>query len=209
MDDKLTKKEKMEITIQSGLQLIPYIGGALSTLYFGTKQEKKFKRIESFYQEFASQIKQLQLQLPPVQIHDPDQLSALIEELNEKVEREHTEQKRTYLKRYLLSTLSLPTNNLNFDERRFFLDLLNNMTLLECDLLVFLYQHKQPLRVGNINKPGVNQYAIVGAIGRLKMYGLLRSLTTTLNIGGGRDNALEENVSLSDYGIRFIHYCLE
>ena len=47
MNDKLTTKEKIEIAIQSGLELIPYVGGALSSVYFATKQEKRFKRLEA------------------------------------------------------------------------------------------------------------------------------------------------------------------
>jgi hypothetical protein len=47
MNDKLTTKEKIEIAIQSGLELIPYVGGALSSVYFATKQEKRFGYIGS------------------------------------------------------------------------------------------------------------------------------------------------------------------
>lgn len=44
-DDKLDK----DIVIEAIIQTIPYVGGALSTLYFGHKQEKRFKRLETFY----------------------------------------------------------------------------------------------------------------------------------------------------------------
>lgn len=205
-NDQLTGKEKTEIAIQTGLQLIPYVGGPLSTAYFSTKQEKRFKRIESFYQELSEQIEQLQLQLPNLDIHDQDKLIALIEELNEKVERESTEQKRLYLKKYLLNTLSTPTRE-NFDERRFFLDILANMTLIECNLLTLFKQHGEPVRVGDINSPGTDQYAIVGAIGRLKINGLLRAETRSFSIGGP-DNSLMEVVSITSFGLRFIDYCL-
>lgn len=206
MNDKLTWREKLDLTVQSGLQLIPYIGGPLSTAYFGAKQEKRFKRIESFYQEFSEELNRVQLQLPSIDMHNQENLIALIEELNEKIEREHTEQKRAYFKHYLLNTLSSPTKD-NFDERRFFLEILANMTLLECEMLTFLYQQSHPIQVGNISKPATDQYAIVGAIGRLKTYGLLRSFTESFTIGGS-DNALAEHVTPSDFGLKFIKYCL-
>lgn len=208
MTEKLSLKEKAEIAIQTGLQLVPYVGPSLSAAYFGTKQEKRFKRIESFYQEFSEEIKQLNLQLPPIDIHDKEKLVSIMEELNDKIEREHSEQKRNYFKKYLFSTLNSPTTN-NFDERRFFLDALANMTLLECDILMFLHQQREFIKVGSISADGINQYAIVGAIGRLKTYGLLRSETHSFSIGGGSDNALNEAVIISDFGLRFIHYCLE
>lgn len=206
LEDTLNWKEKLDLTIQSGLQLIPYIGGPLSTAYYGAKQEKRFKRIESFYQEFSEELNRIQLKLPPIDSHNQENLISLIEELNEKIEREHTEQKRAHFKKYLFSTLSSPTKN-NFDERRFFLEVLANMTLLECDILILLYKHPHPIQVGTISKPGTDQYAIVGAIGRLKTYGLLRSGTDSFSFGGS-DNALEEKVAPSGFGIKFIKYCL-
>ncbi|MBV7507263.1 hypothetical protein KW850_18535 [Bacillus sp. sid0103] len=207
MDDKLNWKDKLNLTVETGLQLVPYVGGALATAYFGTKQEKRFKRLETFYQEFSHRIEQLQLQLPPVESHDQDKLIALIEELNAKVENEITEQKRAYLKKYLYNILSSPTNE-NFDERRFFLDTLSSMTLLECEILTFLYHQNQPVKVGTITKPGLVQYAIVGAIGRLKMYGFLRTSTQDLQVGDV-DNTLLELVTPSDFGLNFIKFCLE
>jgi hypothetical protein len=207
LDDKLNLKDKLNITIETSLQLVPYIGGALATAYFGTKQEKRFKRIESFYQEFSAQIEQLRLQLPPIDIHDQDNLIALIEELNEKVERESTDQKRAYFKKYLYSALSSSTNE-NFDERRFFLNTLSSMTLLECELLLFINQQHIPVIVGNISKTGVDQYAIVGSIGRLRMYGFLGVESNNIVIGGG-DNSLHDSFIVSNFGSKFIDFCLE
>ncbi|HHT7172103.1 TPA: hypothetical protein ACTZ3H_002795 [Bacillus cereus] len=206
MTDKLTGKDILNITVEAGLQAVPYVGGALATLYFGTKQEKRFKRLESFYQEFAAQIEQLQSQFPAVDSHDQDKLISLIEELNEKVERESTEQKREYLKKYLYSTLSSPTDE-NFDERRFFLDTLSSMTLLECEILLFIKQQNEPVVVGGIDKPGVDQYAIVGSIGRLRMYGFLRYQPINFIFNGG-DNSLSDAFVISDFGTKFIEYCL-
>ncbi|MEC0275468.1 hypothetical protein [Peribacillus frigoritolerans] len=207
MDDKLTTKEKIEISVQSGLQLVPYVGGALSTLYFGTKQEKRFKRIESFYEEFSDQVEQLQLQLPSVDFHEQDKLINLIEELNEKIERESTEQKRTYFKKYLYSTLSSPTND-NFDERRFFLESLATMTLLECEVLLNIKEQNNPVRVGSLSKPGIDLYAIVGSVGRLRMNGFIRLQNDNIIFNGG-DDSLNDSFVVSDFGNRFIQYCIE
>lgn len=207
MDDKLTLKDKLSITVESALQLVPYVGGALATAYFGTKQEKRFKRIESFYQDFSEKLEQLQTHLLPLEHHDQDKLIFLIEELNEKVEREGTEEKREYFKNYLYHTLSSPTNE-NFDERRFFLDTLSSMTLLECDLLLSIKKQNEPVVVGHINIPGVDQYAIVGSIGRLRMYGFLKYKSDNIMFNG-TDSALLDSFVISDFGTNFIDYCLE
>lgn len=206
-NDKLTSKDKIDITIQSALQLIPYVGASLSTAYFGTKQEKRFKRIETFYQEFSEFIEQNSLNLPPISQHDEEILMSLIEELNEKIERESTNIKRNYFKNYLYNTLKFSTNQSNFDEKRFFLDVLAKMTLLECELLILLRQ-KGPLQVGTISKPGLDQYAIVSAIGRLKINGFVQAETRSFVIGSGSDNSLLETVSVNSFGNKFINYCL-
>lgn len=211
MNEKLNSREKIEIAIQSGLQLVPYVGGALSSVYFETKNEKRFKRIESFYEELSQKIEQSEIRLPSIDQHNSDELVALFEILNEKIEREHTQQKREYFKSFTLNTLGSPLNG-NFDKKRFFLETLDQMSLLECEILSFLYSKQQQgnaqITVGSISKPGVEQYAIVGAIGRLKTYGFLSASTNSITIGGGDDNALQENVSLTTFGNNFVNYCL-
>ena len=82
------------------------------------------------------------------------------------------------------------------------------MSLLECEVLGFLYNQNQLLRVGNVQKPSVDQYAIVGAIGRLKSFGFLVSGQASFSIGGDVDNTLNETVKVSDFGRRFCEFCL-
>ncbi|WP_010278757.1 hypothetical protein [Paenibacillus senegalensis] len=206
-EEKLDAAEKTEVAIQAGLQLIPYIGSSLSTLYFSTKQEKRFKRIETFYSDLSERIDHLNLQLPPVEVHDEDKLMALIEELNEKIEKEHQEQKRDYFKKFLLSCLLTPTLE-NYDERQFFLTTLSVMNLLECEILSFLYSHNEAVIVGDIFKPGVDQYAIVGALGKLSLYGFTVTSQFSLHIGGSVDNTLSQKVKTSNFGRKFVEFCL-
>lgn len=204
---KLSGKEKFELTVEAGLQSLPYVGGSLATLYFGTKQEKRFKRIESFYQDLSDQIGHHQIRLLSLESHNKYKLISIIEELNEKVERESSEEKRTLFKKYFISTLSNPVNE-NFDKVRYFLDALSSLSLLEFELLVFLKNNNATL-VGQITKPDTDQYAIVGSIGRLKTYGFLVASTHSMSIGGGSDNSLNEVVSISSFGNEFISYCVE
>jgi len=206
-EPKLSGTEIRDLVIQACIQEIPYVGGPLATLYFGAKQEKRFKRIETFYQEVAQEIQDLKNRITSLEEHDKEALAAIIEELNEKIEREHVKEKREFFKAYFKNTLIYPVKG-NYEERRFFLDTLGMMSLLECELLGFLYNQNQPVRVGDIQKPGVDQYAIVGAIGRLKSYGFLVSAQASFSIGSGVDNTLNETVKVSDFGRRFCDFCL-
>jgi hypothetical protein len=82
------------------------------------------------------------------------------------------------------------------------------MSLLECEILAFVKTQPQQTQVGSINKPGVDQYAIVGAIGRLKSRGFLTAMQGSFSIGGGADNSLQELVTASSYGVKFCGFCL-
>ena len=205
--DDLKGAEKRDLAIQAGLQLIPYVGGALCTLYFGTKQEKRFKRLESFYAELAEELKQVKGAIPPVEKQDAPALEAIMESLHDKVEAEPTAEKRQFFKNYLRHTLLHPVAG-NVDERKYFLTALDEMSLLECELLAFINGSAQ-VQVGTLNKPGTEQYAIVGAIGRLKARGFLIAYQGSFAVGGGADNSLQEIVQVSPFGKRFHNFCLE
>jgi RNAse (barnase) inhibitor barstar len=207
-DPKLTITEKRDLVIQASMELVPYVGGPLSTLYFGSKQEKRFKRIESFYKEISEEIGHMKESISSLDNQDPDQLEAIIESLHEKIEIEPTKEKRDYLKNYFKNTLKHPVSG-NFDERKYFLETLSNLTLLECELLTFLKTQSSALQVRSIQKPGVDTYAIVGSIGRLKTSGFISAATSSIALGGNEDNSLNEMVSITTFGDKFIQFCLE
>jgi len=204
----LSATEKRDLVIQAGIEAIPYVGSSLATLYFGRKQELRFKRLETFYKEFAEEVHDLKDRIASPEAHDKEAIAAIIEELNEKIEREQVQEKREFLKAYLKNTLIHPATKGNYDERRFFLDTLGAMSLLDCELLAFLYKKQEGIKVGAIQKPGVDQYAIVGGVGRLKTFGFLVSGQVSITIGGGADNILSEILKVSDFGRRFCEFCL-
>lgn len=204
---RLTNSDKRDLVIQAGMQLVPYVGGPLCSLYFGTKQEKRFKRIESFYQEIAQEIEKIKESISSIHEQDPVALEAIIESLHEKVEVEPTCEKRVFLKNYFKNTLKFPIAG-NFDERKYFLEALAEMTLLECELLAFINSQPSPPLVGNIQKPNTDKYAVVGAIGRLKSRGFLSVTQQSITVGGRVDNSLQETVSVSSFGKSFTNFCL-
>ncbi|WP_169709525.1 hypothetical protein [Deferrisoma camini] len=206
--NKLSSSEKRDLVIEAAMQAIPYVGAPLSVIYFGAKQEKRFKRIESFYAELAEEINEIRDQIASVDKQNKEALAAILEELNEKVETEPLEEKRQFFKNYFKNTLRKPITN-DFDKRKYFLQTLADMSLLGCELLAFISSQPGAVLVGNIKKPGTDQYAIVGAIGRLKSYGFLMSFQGSFTIGGGQDNALQEQVQLSHFGKEFVDFCLK
>lgn len=208
MPDKLSSSEKRDLILQAGMQLVPYVGAPMASLYFGSKQEKRFRRLESFYQEIAQEVEAMRDSIGAIDEQNPEALEALMESLHEKIEVEPTLEKREYFKNYFKNTLKQPVFS-NYDERKFFLETLNEMSTLECEILALIKSQPHPTPVEVINKPGVNQYAIVGAIGRLKSRGFLIATQGSFAIGSRDiDNSLKELVKVSQFGINFAEFCL-
>ena len=153
-----------------------------------------------------NELKDIKDAIPSIDKQNGPALEAIVDSLHEKVEAEPTDEKRAYFRRYLKSTLKNPVTT-DFDERKFFLNSLDEMTLLECELLAFLTKNG-PTQVGTLSKPGVEQYAIVGAIGRLKSRGFVATTQNSFAIGGGADNSLQEIASVSAFGAKFHAFCI-
>lgn len=202
------KKEDIsqEVMIESVVQAIPYIGAPLATLYFGHKQEKRFRRLEQFYKELQEEIGRIGQTFPNISHHNPEELSAIIEELNEKVESNHLESKRRYYKEYFKNSMRYPVNR-NFDERKLFLDILGAVTPLQIEIIIFLSKQAAPIIGSSISAPGVDQSLIAGSLAQLKTFGITDNLLTSIVLGGS-GSAINEQVSLSKFGKKFHDFCL-
>jgi hypothetical protein len=206
-EDKLTINQEVDNKIEAGLQLIPYIGGALATLYFGRKQQREFNRISNFYIELSEELKGLKGKLS-LDNQDEAKLMTLIEKVNNKIEKEVIKEKINYFKNYFRKILVQPVKD-DYDEKVFFLDSLASMSLLEIEILTFLNSRNDFIQIGVIQKPGIEQYAIFGAFGRLRNLGFLQSAGGSFSLGDKSDNYLKELVKVSPFGKEFIGFCLK
>ncbi|RUO38648.1 hypothetical protein CWE13_03100 [Aliidiomarina shirensis] len=197
--------KKRDLLIQASIEAIPYIGGPLSTMYFGAKQEKRFERLESFYTEIKEEIERLKDVDLCIDGQNTDELVSLIEDLNEKVEQESREQKITYLKNFLISTLQNTLTG-DFDQRKHYLDTLSSMSVLECEILACLFNQEQPVQIRQISKPGVSQYVVYSAISKIRSCGYLASRRGSYQMNGQQDEYLDDLVFLSDFGKEFCQY---
>ncbi len=202
----LTLSDTRDAILQVGLQAIPVVGSSIAALYFGVKQELRFKRLESFYQEVAEEVDKIKDNLAPPDNHDKESLAAIIEELNDKVEKESLEQKRKYFKTYLLNTLINPVVD-NYDERRIFLGTLGNMTQLDCQVLTDLYTSGKK-EISKINIYHTDAYWILGAITRLRSYGFIKLTIGVMELAPDIDNALRDIAELTRIGRRFFDFCI-
>ena len=201
------KSSSRDIIIQAAIESIPYVGSALSTLYFGNKQEKRFKRLESFYQEIRQEINASKEKPADLNDQDADSLSALLEELNEKVESEHTKIKRECYKQYFKNTLKFPVSN-NFDERKLILDTLASLTPLQLEIVAFLSGQKDKILSRAINKQGVDPALMHGLVSSLKVYGIIDSQFAYMRLAGPNTKT-DEHIWLSDFGKKIHQFCMQ
>lgn len=202
-ENKISAKDKFELVVNAGLQAIPYVGGPLSTLYFGYKQEQRFQRVEQTLKEVASELQNCKL--PNIEEHNSEELMALIDELTDKIENERIDFKRNLYKEYFKNILKTPTNG-NYEERKLFLEVLSQITPLQIELFQFILKTPNVIDV-SISKPGVDISLIKSSILQLENYGLVIATLNSIRLGGNQAG-MPMNLVVSEFGKRFNRFCL-
>lgn len=108
--EKLNNKDNMNLIVEAGLQLIPYVGSSISTLYFGNKQQKEFKRLENFYKKLNEELISVKEEIKNIKEQYGDGLVSLIEQVNEKILKEHQERKIDCYINYIKEILTNPVS---------------------------------------------------------------------------------------------------
>lgn len=195
-----------EITKEALLQAVPYVGGSLATLYFGSKQKKQFERLKEFYEGLSSEVEQIKSSISSIDEHSEDELAALIEEIHEKVENERINSKRKYYQNLYKKSLIHPVRG-NFNERKYFLDLISQLTDLHFKIIALLLNQSGKDTINSIKADGVNPSLIRGFVQQLENYGLidseLESIQFTTQAG-----SINRKVEITELGKSFHYFCL-
>lgn len=200
----MDRKNKIELAINAGLQLIPYVGSPIAALYYGAKQEKRFERIEQTMKEIKDELEGVKL--VNFEEHNKDELLSLIDEWTDNIENEHLEEKRKLYKRYFEKMLITPTNG-NYEERKYFLDILKSITPLQVELLIFLFDNPNVLDT-QISKPGTDNIMIKSAIIQLQNHGLIEAKLNSIIITD-YSSSMPSFLNVSELGKRFKDFCIE
>lgn len=200
-EEHLTSKDYRDLVIEAGLGLVPYVGGSIQTLYFGSKNEKRFKRIEFFYEQLAEQIKLLtEFDLNE---ENSDQLIGIIETIHDEIEKSKSHNKIVYfVNAYKNLLLGSKKSSQDIDE--LFVDILSKVTKIEIDILAFYMRNRNSRFVPHVE--GVDPILILGSLNRLSDFGLMNRHLEGLTIGG--DGGQNYAYSISDLGISFCEYIL-
>ena len=196
-----------KLIVKSLIQAIPYVGGSISTLYFDNKDKKKFENLEDFYKNLSIEIEKVKTSISAMESHSQEELIALIEEINEKVENERIQQKKKYYQNLYVKSLIHPVKDC-FVERKYFLDLISSLTTVHFDILSVLIHERRPTLVVEFQIPGIDINLLKGFAQQMENAGLVKSQLESMeftNIGG----SMENRFLITELGERFHYFCIQ
>ena len=208
--EKLSSAEKRDLIIQSSIEAIPYVGGSLSTLIFSGKQQLRLKRLETFLNDIILEVEAIKDRIADIENYDEydkEALLAIFEELLERVEHEQFGEKQEYFKICFKKTLIDPVNKNNYDERRFFLDILGSISPLQIEILRILIRNSAWVKIGHISIQGIDRNVIAAAAIKLVYLGLAVSRRASVQYGDPEE-LTNQSIRLNSFGYRFCEFCL-
>ncbi|TCP73586.1 hypothetical protein EC849_116121 [Pseudomonas putida] len=205
-EEKIGKKAGLEITLTGLVQLVPVVGAPAAAWWSGYKQEKTNKRIENFTQELSEELQRLKDEGVKLSEESAASVAGIIESTYDRVEAELNEEKIQFFKKFINNTLKMPDPR-DIDHKKILLDELTSISMIECHLLVSLYQNKDFVQIGAFSGP-FDIYTVLGAINRLKGRGFIATRRDNFMMNGAHDEALSELIALSDYGREFAEFCI-
>lgn len=203
-DNHLQPKDYLVAIIEAGIGAIPTIGGPIQTLYFGLQNEKRFKRIESFYEQLNNLLKVFQNQIPrETNPQSSEQLIGIIETINTEVEKSKSHKKTTYfVNAYKNLLLNSSKNQLDLDE--LYIEILSKLTYVELELLALYFRFRDEVGVPLESK--LEETLMFGSLNRLADFGLINKHLVHVPIGKGEAESYD--YSIAPLGINFCHYIL-
>ena len=135
-DEGLNWRDYGSLALEGIIASIPTVGAALQTAYFGSKNERRFKRIESFYNELSKSIGELQSQ---VATNDQlsrisNELSDFIETTNGIIESQSSFAKRSMLHNAFLNILTSP-EAVDWSKSNFFMSTVPQIDMIDLQIM--------------------------------------------------------------------------
>ena len=204
--------------LKAGLATTPFCGG-IASLISDYIPSSKFQRLEQFAKKIAEDLNTLQNQVDEAKIQT-DEFAFLFENCFRGVAENYQNEKLEAFRGILIN--SAIGVNLSEDEKEYFLNLVNTLSVLHIRMLKFMANPIDYLRENNIATesirggfsqffpiaiPGIALDVIESSFGDLHRYGLIstdKSIFHTMTSGQGID-LLGNRVT--QLGANFINFC--
>ena len=205
--------------LKAGLATTPFCGG-IASLMSDYIPNAKFERLEKFANQIAEDLVELQSKVDETKIHT-DEFAYIFEECFRGVAENYQKEKIEAFRGILINTAV--GSNVSEDEKEFFLNLVNTLSVLHIRILKFMDSPIEYLSTYNIPQesihggfsqffpvaiPGVSVEVIQSAFGDLHQYGFTntdKSIFNTMTSGQGL-NLIGNRVT--EFGHKFMNFCL-
>jgi len=198
-----------DLALEALVQAVPYVGSSIATLYFGNKSKKQFQRLTEFYKELCKDLEEVKSSLSPISEHSEDELIILIEEIHEKIENERIESKKRLYKNLYKKSLIHPVKTENFNERKYFVDIISTLSEPHFKILSFLFNKRNKIPIGDIIFKGIDNSLIKGFIQQLENYGLIiLEINNIQGFSNSNSISINKNALITNLGEKFHYFCL-
>ena len=204
--------------IKAGLATAPFCGG-IASLMSDYIPSSKFQRLEQFAEKIAQDLNKLQNQVDETKLQT-DEFAYIFENCFRGVADNYQKEKIDAFRGILIN--SAIGSHLSEDEKQYFLNLINTLSVLHVRMLKFMARPIDYLNESNIPQekirggfsdffpiaiPGINIEVIQSAFGDLYRYGLISTDKTIFNtMTSGQGLHLLGN-RVSPLGKNFIDFC--
>ncbi len=217
-------REHLRTTLLASVELIPMVGGALSTLLAEYLPNWKFERVTQFLADFAADVERLKAQVDE-NAATTTHFGLLLEHVLQQVSRtpeQEQEKLRAYRAVLLNSCLPSTPNEL---ERAYFVDLVNRLQEVHV-VILSLFRDQYAFGRAHDSGPAQNQITsslrqtiaaylrpleiseelVQSAIRDLDVMGILPGLHQSLNTMMSAHGAIELSSRLRDFGRRIADF---
>ena len=195
------------VIVETALQAIPGLGN-IATAILSFRNKRDLSRLKGLIEEVAAELRRLKI--PTLDSHSPEALNSILERWSTAAQTEIREEKRRYLKNYLVHTFDDPVTDDNFDERSSFLRALADMSALECRVLARIVDAPRPLDTAKLDLDA-DSSAVVGALHRLGSLGF-----ASVSMEGEvvwdpivQIHSANASAEVTEYGRRFCAFCVK
>ncbi|NLS90880.1 MAG: hypothetical protein GXX96_01665 [Planctomycetaceae bacterium] len=217
-------REHLRTTLLASIELVPMIGGALSTLLADYLPNWKFERVTQFLADFAADVEHLKARIDE-NAATTSEFGLLLEHVLQQVSRTpEREQEKFRAYRAVLLNSCLPSTSDEL-ERAYFLDLVDRLQEVHV-VILSLFRDQYAFGRAHDSGPAKNQITsslrqtiaaylrpleisdelVQSAIGDLDFMGILPGLHQSLGTMMSAHGAVELSSRLRDFGRRFADF---
>ncbi len=209
-----TQTETTYDIVATVVELVPWIGGAVSNVLAGMSMNRKIGRIETCLKFLSERVEDVRSEKAENFVKTED-FEDLLEQTLKKVADERNEEKRILYGRFLLNNIAMP--EVDFEERSKMLRILEGLDPAHVELIKAFLQIPTPrdsrghwgssiIRTLSSRLPNYSEERIIELVNDLEQLGLTADLAGSLKTLMTSDGAVDLRSRVTALGRRFVDF---